>query len=243
MLYKLRLDKEIVARGLVHTRSQAESYIRLGTVSVNGRAVRKTGFIVGQGDDIKLNVSQQYVSRAGLKLESVAKVFDVDFDGKVVLDVGSSTGGFSDYVLQKNSKKIIAVDVGSNQLHPSLRGNPKIELHEQTDIRQLKSLSQPADLALIDVSFISLTEILPAVTRLVGAEAKIIAMVKPQFEAKSGGLKHKGVIKNEKMRREILKNFEDWAKNYYRIIKKADSQIAGEKGNKERFYVLASLKK
>lgn len=238
-----RLDKELVKQGIVATRSQAESYIRLGSVTVNGREVKKPGLPIREGDKIKLNVRDQYVSRAGMKLESIAKGFSLDFRGKTVLDVGSSTGGFTDYALRNGAQKVIAVDVGTNQLHPSLRNNPKVELHEQTDIRQIKQLSASPDYVVIDVSFISLREILPSVTTLTCAGTKIIAMVKPQFESGSGGHKHKGVIKNEKMRREILKDFEIWTKVRYKILEKADSQVSGEKGNKERFYLLTSLKK
>ena len=239
MNFKTRLDQELVRLGLVTTRSQAESYIRIGTVMVNGKTITKPGFSVCVDDQIKLKNFEQYVSRAGLKLASIAKAFDLNFKAKTVLDVGSSTGGFTDYALQHGAAKVIAVDVGTNQLHPSLRTNPKVELLEQTDIRDLKTLSQAIDYVVIDVSFISLREILPHVSKLV-PQAHIVAMVKPQFETGSN-LKHKGVIKNEKMRRDILKDFEQWAKNNYKIVNKADSQVVGEKGNKERFYLLTQL--
>jgi 23S rRNA (cytidine1920-2'-O)/16S rRNA (cytidine1409-2'-O)-methyltransferase len=241
MSSKKRLDRAVVDLSLVATRSQAESYIRMGEVTVNGRVVAKPGHLVNDVDKIKLKTKEQYVSRAGLKLASIAETFSLDFRGKAVLDVGSSTGGFTDYALKHGAEKVIAVDVGTNQLHPSLRTNPKIELHEQTDIRQLDKLSESVDYVVVDVSFISLREILPAVTKLAGKKAQIIAMVKPQFEAGNSDLKHKGVIKNEKMRRDILKYFEDWAKHYYKIINKADSHVQGEKGNTERFYLLSNL--
>lgn len=241
MSAKSRLDKALVSLGLVHTRSQAESFIRMGSVTVNGKPVSKPGHMVSDADTVQLTAKEQYVSRAGLKLASIAEIFNLDFRGKTVLDVGSSTGGFTDYALQHHAAKVIAVDVGSNQLHPSLRSNPTIELHEQTDIRALTSLSSPANYVVIDVSFISLREILPHVAKLAGAQAEIIAMVKPQFEAGQSNLKHKGVIKNEKMRRDILKDFESWTLQHFKIRNKADSQVAGEKGNKERFYLLTRL--
>ncbi|HET7060431.1 MAG TPA: TlyA family RNA methyltransferase [Candidatus Saccharimonadales bacterium] len=179
---------------------------------------------------------QRYVSRAGLKLASVAEALKLDFKNKTVLDVGSSTGGFTDYALQHGAKKVIAVDVGTNQLHPSLRQDPRVELHEKTDIRDFQT-PQNIDLVMADVSFISLRDILPAVAGLTGQNTQIVAMVKPQFEAGSE-MKHKGVIKNEKMRRDILKNFESWVAGQFVISGKADSQIAGTKGNRERFYLL-----
>lgn len=215
----------------------------MGSVLVNKNPVTKSGYMVGEQDVVTLTAKEQYVSRAGLKLASIAQTFKLNFKDTTVLDVGSSTGGFTDYALRHGAAKVIAVDVGTNQLHPSLRQNPKVELHEQTDIRDIKSLSQPADYVVIDVSFISLRDVLPHIARLVGQQTKIIAMVKPQFEAGNSQLKHKGVIKNEKVRRDILKDFESWSMQHFKISNKADSQVSGEKGNKERFYVLLKLKK
>lgn len=235
---KSRLDQAVVARGLVLTRSQAESWIKLGKVLVNGKAVTKPGFAVADEATIELKAAEQYVSRAGLKLASVAGALQLDFKGKVMLDVGSSTGGFTDYALRHGATKVIAVEAGKDQLHPSLHGHPHIELHEQTDIRDMHELSSTPDIVVIDVSFISLRNILPHVALLCSKHTQIVAMVKPQFEAAASNLKHKGVIKNDRMRRDILKDFEDWAKQRFVIQNKADSEIAGAKGNLERFYLL-----
>lgn len=179
---------------------------------------------------------QQYVSRAGLKLASVAEALKLDFKDKTVLDVGSSTGGFTDYALQHGARKVVAVDIGTNQLHPSLRNNPKIELHEKTDICDFIT-AENIDIVVADVSFISLREILPHAAKLSSKQTRIVAMVKPQFESRNG-LKHKGIIKNDKIRRAILKDFEAWARNYFVILDKADSAVKGAKGNLERFYLL-----
>lgn len=253
-LLKDRLDRVLVSRGLVSTRSQAESYVRMGNVSVDGRTVTKPGASVSVDAKIKVNVSFQYVSRAALKLESVAKALHLNFTGKTILDVGSSTGGFTQYALEHGAKKVIAVDVGTNQLHPILRDDQRIELHEQLDIRSLTTddqkaksdpsvqyLSSSIDIVLIDVSFISLREILPHIATLVQAPSLVVAMVKPQFEVGDSGAKHKGVIKNEKVRRQILKDLELFIRNYYKIADKADSAVSGEKGNTERFYLLKKL--
>lgn len=237
----MRLDLVMVQRGLAPSRSQAENYIRLGHVTVDGKQAEKPGMTVSNDAVIKLNLQERYVSRAGLKLASVAKLFHLDFGGKVVLDVGSSTGGFTDYALQHGAQKVIAVDVGTGQLHPTLQGNPKIELHEQTDIRALHTLSAVPDIVVIDVSFISLKEILPHIATLSSKQTHIIAMLKPQFEA-GAAAKHKGVIKNDRMRREILREFESWAKQHFVIKDKADSAVHGTKGNIERFYLLQKLK-
>lgn len=237
---KQRLDQALVVRGLVTTRSQAESFVKLGEVKVNGKVVTKAGYLVSETDIIDFTANEQYVSRAGLKLASVAKTLGVDFKDKIVLDIGSSTGGFTDYALQHGARKVLAVEVGTNQLHPSLQGNPKIELFEKTDIRDFKT-GEHIDIAVADVSFISLREILPSVAKIVSKNTQLVMMVKPQFEAGQSSLKHKGVIKNDKMRRDILNDFETWARQKFVIIDKADSDVMGAKGNRERFYLLKIL--
>jgi 23S rRNA (cytidine1920-2'-O)/16S rRNA (cytidine1409-2'-O)-methyltransferase len=239
---KQRLDIELTARGITTSRSQAESWVKLGKVTVDGKIVTKPGHFVREDAVLSLNASEQYVSRAGLKLESVAKLLNLDFKNKVVLDVGSSTGGFTDYALRQGAKKVFAVDVGTDQLHPSLRGNPKIELHEKTDIRDFYADETP-DIIVIDVSFISLREILPhLVNHLSNTNTRIAAMLKPQFEAGKNQT-NKGVIKNDAVRRQILKDFEAWAKLYFVVKDKRDSDVHGARGNQERFYLLAPLSK
>ena len=238
---KTRLDVELARRGLATSRSQAENAIRLGQVEVDGRVATKAGQPVQSDSAIRLLSTEQYVSRAGLKLASVASGFKVEFQGKVVLDVGSSTGGFTDYALQHGAERVIAVDVGTDQLHPSLRADERVELYEKTDIRDFQT-DQPIDIIVCDVSFISLREILPHVARaLMGSQTVLLAMVKPQFEAGKGQV-NKGVIKNDKIRRQILAGFEEWARNYFVVQDKRDSDVAGQKGNVERFYVLKKAK-
>lgn len=234
---KMRLDQRLAQLKLVNSRSQAESFIKLGQVSVNRQTITKPGFLVNQTDSIQIATKEQYVSRAGLKLASVAEALDLNFKQKLVLDVGSSTGGFTDYALRHGAKKVLAVDVGTEQMHPALRSDPRIELHEKTDIRDFAT-DQKIDIVLADVSFISLREILPAVAGLSAKDTQIVIMVKPQFEAGQSSLKHKGVIKNDKMRRQILHDFEAWAKTRFVIHDKADSAVAGSRGNQERFYLM-----
>lgn len=236
---KSRLDAELTARGLAPTRSQAESWIKLGKVTVDGKVITKSGHFVSENSDIILTATEQYVSRAGLKLASVAELLKLNFKDKIVLDVGSSTGGFTDYALQHGAKKVYAVDVGTDQLHPSLHDHPQIELHEKTDIRDftLPDNERP-DIIVIDVSFVSLREILPHLAKSLSTKnTQIVAMVKPQFEA-GRNQTNKGVIKNDGIRRQILRDFEVWAKSTFVIRDKRDSEVAGSKGNRERFYLL-----
>lgn len=237
----VRLDQALAGLGLVASRSQAESYIRLGKVTVNGKTVTKPGFFVRDINQIKLNQDEQFVSRAGLKLKSVAEKLDLNFLGKTILDVGSSTGGFTDFALSRGAVKSICVDVGTDQLHPKLRSDERVELHEKTDIRDFCT-DQNIDIIVIDVSFISLREILPHIAQnLTNDQTKVVAMVKPQFEA-GGKLKNGGVVKNDNERRQILRDFERWVKQYFVIKNKADSAVAGAHGNRERFYLLNKLR-
>lgn len=237
-----RLDQAMAERQLVASRSQAESYIKLGQVTVNGRIVTKASTTVSSNDKIAVLAEQQYVSRAALKLASVVEALQIDFHNKIVLDIGSSTGGFTQYALLHGASQVIAVDVGSKQLHPSLRDDPRINLMEQTDFRSLNSLPAVPDVVLADVSFISLREILPTAAKLSGKQTQFVIMVKPQFEA-GDSLKHKGVIKNDQMRRQILKDFEAWAQGLFLVKDKADSAVSGSKGNRERFYLLTKAQK
>lgn len=236
---RIRADDLLVKKQMVQSRSQASNLIKLGKVWIAALQVHKPGQMVNDNNSAEIRDKHIYVSRAGYKLESVAEKLGLDFRDKVVLDVGSSTGGFTDYSLKHGANKVIAVDVGTDQLHPSLHGNEQIELHEKTDIRNFKS-SAKIDIIVIDVSFISLRDILPSVARLSAQTTQIVAMVKPQFEAGSDA-KHKGVIKNDKMRRDILKDLEFWIQKMFTIIDKADSEVAGAKGNRERFYHLKLL--
>lgn len=238
---KQRLDKLMLARGLVGSRSEAENWIRLGRVRVGGQTAVKPGLFVDESAPIELAASERYVSRAGLKLAGAVKAFNLDFHGKTVLDIGSSTGGFTDFALQHGAKKVYAVDVGTDQLHPNLRGDKRIELYEKTDIRDFVP-NQPVDIVVGDVSFISLRDILPHVAKyIIQPETILVAMVKPQFEAGKHQV-NKGVIKNDKVRRQILADFENWAKQYFVVLDKKDSDVAGAKGNVERFYKMRLAK-
>ena len=250
-----RLDQAMVQRKLVRTRSEAESWVKLGKVTVDGAVAGRSGMFVGEHAQIVLTARERYVSRAGLKLASVARTLRLDFADKTVLDVGSSTGGFTDYALQHGAKKVYAVDVGTEQLHPSLCGNERIELYEKTDIRNvylqnsnllhllkdrpLKGvvLEGAPDIVVMDVSFISLREILPHIATLCSKNTQVVAMLKPQFEAGKHQV-NKGVKKNDSVRRQILKEFELWVRQYFVVADKCDSEVAGAKGNRERFYLL-----
>jgi 23S rRNA (cytidine1920-2'-O)/16S rRNA (cytidine1409-2'-O)-methyltransferase len=233
----MRVDEYLAEQGLVRSRSHAKDLISRGKVRVNNIVITKAGYQIKPSDNLDVDEALQLVSRAGEKLASVCNNFDLDFKDKVVLDVGSSTGGFTDFALQYGAKKVIAVDVGTDQLAEKLRKDPRVELHEKTDIRDFGANDESIDYVLIDVSFVSMRKILPAVKKLSNKTTIIIAMLKPQFEA-TVPQKNKGVIKNSRVRKEILSEFEAWVKRGYVISASMDSQLSGTKGNVERFYRL-----
>ncbi len=176
-------------------------------------------------------------TRGFTKLADASRAFNFDFRNKIVLDIGSSTGGFTKYALDQGARKVIAVEKGTNQMMKPLRFDPRVELYEKTDIFDFKP--EAPDVILADISFLSLTKILKyAKINLARSNTDFLVMLKPQFEAKTEQL-NKGVVKNEKIRREIIKNFEQWLKqNSFLIIKKRDNSLTGKTGNKERFYWL-----
>jgi 23S rRNA (cytidine1920-2'-O)/16S rRNA (cytidine1409-2'-O)-methyltransferase len=236
---KRRLDVELAQRGLAPTRTKAAAMIMAGQVKVGGQLVDKAGYFVKPEDKITVARPPRYVSRGGDKLESVADKLGLIFKNKVVLDVGSSTGGFTDYALQHGAKRVFAVDVGTGQLDWRLRNDPRVVVMERTDIRDITELPDKIDIVLIDVSFISLRQVMPPVVGLSTKNSQIVAMAKPHFEADYvTASKHRGVIKNDTIRREILKRVESELKDWFKIEAKADSKVLGRKGNRERFYLL-----
>ena len=185
-------------------------------------------------------MKQEIVGRAELKLAGAVQAFSYDFRGKTVLDIGSSTGGFTELVLRLGAKKVVAIEKGTRQMKAPLRFDPRVDLREKTDIFMVQKGDLPEiDTVVADVSFVSLREVLEHARRLVPAQADYLVMLKPQFEASSQQLV-RGVIKNERMRREIIREFENWLKmNQFTVIKKRDNELLGKVGgNRERFYLL-----
>lgn len=204
---KNRLDKELVDRGLVPSRAKAQELIKAKYVVCDGKVIDKNNYMVSKDTDIVINSNDKlkYVSRGGLKLEKVIEVFKIDFNGLTVMDIGSSTGGFTDCSLKHGAKKVIAIDVGTNLLHESLRNDPRIELYEQTNFKELtRDFFNNIDIFVCDVSFISLKHI---ITKLVEQNIKIdiICLIKPQFECgRDIATKYKGVILNKNVHLDIV---------------------------------------
>lgn len=236
---KTRLDQTLVQQGLVTTRTKAEAIIMAGLVTVDGKRIDKAGYFVKDDAVITIKELPKYVSRGGDKLASVASKLKLNFRGKVVMDVGSSTGGFTDFALQHGADKVYAIDVGTGQLDYKLRKDDRVVGMERTDIRDVAQLPDAIDIVVIDVSFISLERIMPAVINLSNPQTLVVAMAKPHFEAdRITASKHKGVIKNNTIRRGVLKKVEAYLRQWFVVLDKADSKVSGRKGNVERFYLL-----
>lgn len=206
----LRLDQALVERGLCESREKAKRAVLAGQVRVNQQLARKPSDAIESADAITLDAGEKYVSRGGYKLERALKHFQLDVTGLVALDVGASTGGFTDCLLQHGAEKVFAIDVGQGQLAWKLRRDPRVFVMEKTNARHLTAEQfpppfAPPDLAVIDCSFISLRNILPAIVPLLKPDGKIVALVKPQFEAgKAEADRGRGVIRDAAIHKRIL---------------------------------------
>ncbi|MGQ9626108.1 MAG: TlyA family RNA methyltransferase [Anaerolineae bacterium] len=201
---KKRLDVLMVERGLAESRTQAQSLIMAGQVLVGGQTASKPATPVPPEAEISLKESLPYVSRGGLKLEAALDEFGIEVKGLVAADVGASTGGFTDCLLQRGAARVYAIDVGYGQLAWRLRQDPRVVVMERANIRYLESLPEEVDLATIDVSFISLEMVLPAVVRFLKPVAEVVALIKPQFEAGREQVERGGVVKDPQVHRAVL---------------------------------------
>jgi 23S rRNA (cytidine1920-2'-O)/16S rRNA (cytidine1409-2'-O)-methyltransferase len=230
-----RLDVALVQRGLTPSRERAQEAISAGLVLVNGKPAVKAALKVTDADQIDVTGDPiGYVGRGGLKLEGALDQFGVDPAGLVCIDVGASTGGFTDCLLRRGARLVYAVDVGRDQLHPDLRRDPRVVNMEASDIRLVNNLPEPPVLAAIDVSFISLTLVLPAVVKLLAPGAQILALIKPQFEVGPAGVNKRGIVKDPKQHRlAVAKILEAAAGLGLRAGEPIESPILGTEGNKE----------
>ncbi len=238
---KQRLDLVLVERSLAPSRTIAAAMIMARQVKTGERILDKPGLNIDTELELTVTGLPRYASRGGDKLASVAGELGLDPAGRVVLDVGSSTGGFTDYCLQHGATKIYCVDAGSNQLAYKLRGDERVVVMERTDIREVGELPEKPDLAVIDVSFIALSRVLAATAQLISSDAIIYALMKPQFQAgKDIADRFKGIISDENVRQNIIADFETLAADDFEILGAADSAVHGAEGNRERFYALRS---
>jgi 23S rRNA (cytidine1920-2'-O)/16S rRNA (cytidine1409-2'-O)-methyltransferase len=239
---KARLDTVLVQRGLFASRSQAAAAVLAGEVSVGGQLLTKAGAMVTSDVEITLREQQRFVSRGGLKLETAFEEFGLDVTGAVALDAGASTGGFTDCMLQHGARKVIAVDVGYGQLDWKLRNDPRVEVHERTNIRGLtpEILSEAPTFATFDLSFISLKKVLPPVIKCLKPGFEMVALIKPQFEAGRGKVGSGGVVRDSEVHRQVLADIWEYAISQgLTVLGLAESGIRGPKGNVEFLIHLA----
>lgn len=239
---KVRIDKLLVEMNLVSSRERGRALIMAGKVLVNETAVTKAGTPVDPDATIRIKGETcPYVSRGGLKLAGALDDLDVDVEGKIILDIGASTGGFTDVCLRRGAVKSYAVDVGTNQLDYSLRIDERVFSLEKTNARELSldDLPGPADLAVVDVSFISITKILPNISACLSPDGAILAMVKPQFEAGKSNVGKGGVVRDPSIRKAAIDGVSTEAATLgFQERGRADARIQGPKGNQETFVYL-----
>jgi 23S rRNA (cytidine1920-2'-O)/16S rRNA (cytidine1409-2'-O)-methyltransferase len=239
---KLRLDRLLVAKGLAPSRQRARAMIMAGKILVNSRPADKAGILVAQDDRIELKGRDiPYVSRGGLKLEAALEALELGVKGLICLDAGASTGGFTDCLLQRGAARVYAVDVGYGQLAWKLRQDPRVVAIERTNIRYLPAAAVPEsiDLVTIDVSFISLKIVVPAVTAFLKPGARILALIKPQFEVGKNHVGKGGVVRDDTLHNQVIHDLSLFFKKKGILGEKViPSPILGPKGNREFFILL-----
>lgn len=244
---KERLDVLLVKKQLAQSREKAKAIIMSGIVYVDGQKEDKAGAVFDEEADIEVRGNAlPFVSRGGLKLDKAFQVFPLDVTGKVCLDIGASTGGFTDCMLQNGAKKVYAVDVGHGQLDWKLRNDERVVCMEKTNFRYVtkEQIPEPIDFAATDVSFISLTKILPAAKELLKPDAYMVCLIKPQFEAGREKVGKKGVVTDSKVREEVIEKIETFAASIGFAVKGLDfSPIKGPEGNIEYLLYIQNVQK
>ena len=234
---KMRLDQYIVELGLAESRNMAQELIKEGSVSLNEEICNKPAKDIKKGARVSVVKQKRWVSRGGKKLFDALKSFEIDVVGKTALDVGSSTGGFTQVLLQEGAEKIVAVDVGTNQLHQSLRNVPSISILEQTDIRDISSkLVDFFDLVVVDVAFISIEKVIKDIEVTAKKGGDIVVLYKPQFEAGKKNISKNGLVKKETEVQKMLSDFLNTLdQSSLHFVQSKNAYIKGKKGNQEIF--------
>jgi 23S rRNA (cytidine1920-2'-O)/16S rRNA (cytidine1409-2'-O)-methyltransferase len=236
---KQRLDVALVERELAPSREKAQALIMAGDVRVNGQVERRASASITPDAEIDIAHPQRFVSRGGEKLDHALGVFGTDVRGLVALDAGASTGGFTDCLLQRGAARVYAVDVGYGQLDVRLRADARVVSMERTHINELSSLPEQPSIATVDVSFISLTNVLPAVCGLLAPRARIVALVKPQFEAGRDEVGRDGVVRDPLVHATVIGRVAWWCVNHdLRMRGVTASPLLGPAGNREFFLLL-----
>jgi 23S rRNA (cytidine1920-2'-O)/16S rRNA (cytidine1409-2'-O)-methyltransferase len=243
MAARVRIDRLLVERGLVESREKAARLVLAGDVFVDGERVDKAGTLVSPDAEVELRGRSPYVSRGGEKLAYALDHFNISVEGKICLDVGASTGGFTDCLLQRGAARVYAVDVGTGQLDPRLRRDPRVVVMERTNARHLdpRVFGDLPNLAVVDVSFISLEKILPSVFGVLAPRGEVVALIKPQFEVGRELVGKGGVVRDPALHRQVIARLCRYAVlRGWHIFGVAASPLRGPKGNREFFIHVAS---
>ena len=231
---KKRIDELLVARGLAADRKQAQAMLMAGEVSVNGQRVTTAGAKVDADAAITAKQKSAYVSRGGYKLAAALDAFAIDPAGRICADVGASTGGFTDVLLQRGAEKVYAIDVGYGDLAWKLRTDARVVVMERTNARHVTALPEPVSLVTVDASFISLKTLLPAIEKWLAPQADIVTLIKPQFEAPKNAVGVGGVVRNRAVHRTVLVEILQWVRAHGLIPRALIlSPITGPAGNRE----------
>jgi 23S rRNA (cytidine1920-2'-O)/16S rRNA (cytidine1409-2'-O)-methyltransferase len=241
---KIRLDRLLVDRGLTESRERAQALIFAGQVLVNGQKQEKAGALVAEDAELRIiGETLPFVSRGGLKLEAALREFRIDVSGKTALDVGASTGGFTDCLLQRGAKKVYAVDVGYGQLAWKLRQDPRVITIERTNIREIAPslIQEPVDIVVIDVSFISLEKVIPSILPFLSKNGEIVALIKPQFEVGREQVSKGGIVRDEAARTAAVNRIVAFVREQgFEVKGVIPSPITGQDGNVE--YLIYAIK-
>ena len=233
---KKRIDTLMVERGLAESRAKAQALIMAGEVLIDGSPAAKSGMLVNEDAEITVKEPSPYVSRGGIKLAHALDVFQINVSGMVAADIGASTGGFTHCLLQRGTKKVYAIDVGYGQLDYRLRKDKKVVVMERINARYPVSLPEKIDLATIDLSFISVTKVIPSAIELLKENGTLLILIKPQFEAKRAEVGRGGIIKDPQLHARVLGRFIKWAVAHdLRLRGLTASPILGSSGNREFF--------
>ena len=237
-----RIDNLLVERGLVESRAKAQALIMAGEVVVEGKATIKSGTLVDEEAVVTILEPPPFVGRGGVKLDDALEQFYLDVSGKVVADIGASTGGFTDCLLKRGASRVYAIDVGYGQLDYRLRQDRRVVVMDRVNARYPISLPEKVDLATLDLSFISVEKVIPSVAELLKDDGYLLVLIKPQFEARRGEVGKGGVIRQPEVQARVLGRVVDWLiKHGFRLGGLVASPIPGASGNRE-FFVLLRLK-
>jgi 23S rRNA (cytidine1920-2'-O)/16S rRNA (cytidine1409-2'-O)-methyltransferase len=234
-----RIDKLLVDRGLAGSREKAQALVMAGVVLADEKRVDKPSEMIDERSDVRIkggSAELKYVSRGGLKLEAALAAFEIDPAGMICLDVGSSTGGFTDCLLKHGAARVVAIDVGTNQLAWELRQDPRVDVREKTNARDLKAdqFDTSFDLAVMDVSFISVKKIIPSVMPLLKPRGRLVVLIKPQFEVGRGEVGKGGIVRDREKQRGVVADINGFAEELgLRVMGVISSPILGAEGNKE----------